>query len=66
MVNSILRLLLGLWVVGYLLVSCVPMLTGNGAAGAGALLVGGVLLVPWLVGVLVLAILAWLTTPRRR
>lgn len=54
--NSVLRLLLAFWTVGYLVISCVPMLTGNAAASGVGLLAGAVLLVPWLVGVLVLGV----------
>jgi len=62
--NLLFRILLALWVVGFLLISCVPLLTGSGGAGILGLLAGAVLLVPWLVGVLVLAVLIWLTNPR--
>ena len=50
-VNTGLRLLLALWVIGFLVIACVPLLTGNATAGGLGLLAGGVLLVPWLVGV---------------
>jgi hypothetical protein len=66
MLNLIFRALLTLWVIGYLAIACAPVLTGNPAAGGAGLLVGGVLLIPWLIGVLVLAIAVWLTNPRRR
>jgi hypothetical protein len=65
-VNTILRLLLLLWVVGYVVLSCGGFLSGNTGAAAGGVLVGAVLLVPWLVGVLVLAVVVWLTNPRAR
>lgn len=64
--NRILRLLLGVWTIGFLVVSCFPMLTGNATAGGLGLLTGAVLLIPWLVGVLVLGVLVWLTNPRGR
>ena len=66
MVNTILRLLLAIWVIGYVLVSCGPLFSGNAGAGGLGLLTGGLLLVPWLVGVLVLGVFVWLTNPRRR
>ena len=66
MVNRILRAILLVWVVGFLVVSCLPMLTGNVTAGGLGVLVGAVLLVPWLVGVLILGVLVWLTNPRTR
>jgi len=62
--NLVFRILLALWVVGFLLISCVPLLAGSGGAGILGLLAGAVLLVPWLVGVLILAVLVWLTNPR--
>ena len=62
--NLVFRILLALWVVGFLLISCVPLLTANGGAGILGLIAGAVLLVPWLVGVLILAVLVWLTNPR--
>lgn len=63
--SSFFRFLLAIWTIGFLVVSCVPLLTGNAAAGGAALLAGAVLLVPWLVGVLILSIFIWLTNPRR-
>jgi hypothetical protein len=65
-VNAILRLLLLLWVVGYVVLSCGGFFSGNAGAAAGGVLVGVVVLVPWLVGVLVLVVLVWLTNPRAR
>jgi len=62
--NLVFRILLALWVAGFLLISCVPLLTGSGGAGILGLLAGAVLLVPWLVGVLTLAVLVWLTNAR--
>jgi hypothetical protein len=64
-VNTILRLLLLLWVIGYLAISCQPLFSGSATAGGVGLLAGAILLIPWLIGVLVLAILIWLTNPRR-
>ncbi|HEX4898193.1 MAG TPA: hypothetical protein VFV53_07490 [Candidatus Limnocylindrales bacterium] len=62
--NLVFRILLAVWVVGFVLISCVPLLAGSGGAGILGLLAGAVLLVPWLVGVLILAVLVWLTSPR--
>jgi hypothetical protein len=62
--NGLFRLLLAIWTIGFLVISCVPLLTGNVVAGGIGLLAGAVLLVPWLVGVLILSILVWLTNPR--
>ena len=63
--NSLFRLLLAIWTIGFLVVSCVPLLTGNAVAGGVGLLAGAVLLVPWLIGVLILSIFIWITNPRR-
>jgi hypothetical protein len=64
--NFLLRVLLLVWVFGYLLISCAPLLGANGLVGAIGFLSGIVLFFPWLVGVIVLAILVWLTGPTRR
>lgn len=64
-VNGLFRFLLAIWTIGFLVISCVPLLTGNAVAGGAGLLAGAVLLVPWLVGVLILSIFTWLTNPRR-
>ena len=63
--NGFFRLLLALWTILFLVISCAPLLTGNAIVGGAGLVAGAFLLVPWLVGVLVLAILIWLTNPRR-
>ena len=65
MINTILRVVLAVWVVGYLVIACGPIFSGDIGAGGLGLLVGSVLFVPWLVGILVLAIFVWLTGPRR-
>lgn len=64
-INTILRVVLAIWVAGFLLVSCAPILFGDGAVGFFGFVAGVVLLVPWLIGVVILAIGVWLTTPRR-
>ena len=38
--NSLLRLLLAMWTIGYLVVSCAPLLTGNVIAGGLGLIAG--------------------------
>lgn len=65
MPNTVLRALLAIWVVGYAVVACGPLLTGNPFAAGVGLFAGVVLLVPWLVGTLILTVLIWLTNPRR-
>jgi hypothetical protein len=64
--NFLLRVFLLAWVFGYLLISCAPLLGANGLVGAIGFVSGIVLFFPWLVGVIVLAILVWLTSPGRR
>lgn len=68
--NRWVRILLVLWVVGYLLISCGPAIVGDGVSGtliggAIGLILGGVLFVPWAIGVIVLIVLIMLTQPDR-
>lgn len=69
--NAKLKLLLAVWAVAYPVVACGPAyITHGGVSGfignALSTLLGGILLVPWLLGLLVLGTLAWLTSSRRR
>jgi hypothetical protein len=66
--HRIIRLLLMVWLIAYPVISCGPILLGAAAGGTsggyaalGGLIMGSVLLVPWLVGVVVLGLLALLT-----
>lgn len=66
--HRVLRILLTIWLVAYPVISCGPVLlntvsgaTDGGATALGGVLVGGVLAIPWLVGLLVLGLLALLT-----
>ena len=66
--HQVLRLLLTIWLIAYPVIACGPVLIGSaaggssgGAAALAGLLVGGVLLWPWLVGVLVLGLLTVLS-----
>jgi hypothetical protein len=62
--NLILRIVLLLWVVGYLVMSCSGIVRLD-PGGALLGLFGGILLfVPWLLGTIVLALGVWLTNPR--
>ena len=63
--NTGLRLGLLIWVVGYLFVSCAPILGGHLLIGAIAIAGGIVLFVPWLIGIVILATLIWLTNAPR-
>lgn len=63
--NTALRIGLLLWIVLYLFASCSPMLGGHLVIGTVALVGGIVLFVPWVIGIVVLAVLIWLTNPPR-
>jgi len=65
-VNTALRILLLVWVFGYLFVSCAPILGGHLVLGSIALVGGIVMFVPWLIGALGIAFLIWSTNPPRR
>ena len=59
--NTALRIGLLVWVVGYLFVSCAPLLGGHLFIGALALAGGIVLFIPWVIGIVVLGALIWVT-----
>ena len=65
-VNTIFRVLLLIWIFGYLFVSCAPLLTGHLVIGGITLVVGLVFFLPWLAVALVLVTLVWLTRPPTR
>lgn len=65
-VNTALRVLLLIWICGYLLVSCGPILGGHLVLGAISLAGGIVFFVPWVIGIAVLAVLIRSTDPPRR
>jgi hypothetical protein len=65
-VNLVLRILLLLWVCGYLFVSCAPILGGHLVLGAITFVGGLVLFVPWVFGIVVLAALIAATNPPGR
>ncbi len=67
--NSWLKVILVLWVLGFVVLACGPAMAADGIGGtliggAFGLLLGSVLLVPWIVGVGILIVLIWLTKPR--
>ncbi len=63
--NLILRIVLLLWVVGYLFMSCSGIVRLD-LGGAFLGLLGGVILfVPWLLGTIALAAAVWFTNPGR-
>ena len=68
--NSRLKIVLAIWAVAYPVVACGPMvITEGGFSGMIGnfigLTLGGLLFVPWLVGIVVLGALVWVTSPRR-
>jgi hypothetical protein len=65
-VNLVLRILLLIWICGYLFVSCVPLLSGHLIIGGITFVAGIVLFVPWLIGVFALGFAIWLTNRRVR
>lgn len=64
--NTLLRVLLLIWILGYLLVSCGPLLNGDLVLGAITLVGAIVLFVPWVIGIVILGVLVRLTNPARR
>jgi hypothetical protein len=65
-VNIVLRIVLLVWVLGYLLVSCGPLLNGHLLIGGITFIAGIALFIPWVVGIVVLGFLIWATNPNRR
>ena len=63
--NTIFRLLLLIWVFGYVFVSCAPLLMGHLVLGGITFVAGLVFFLPWLAVAIVLLGLVWLTKPRR-
>lgn len=64
--NVALRIVLLVWVLGYLLVSCGPLLGGHLLIGGITFIAGIALFVPWVIGIVVLGFLIWATNPERR
>jgi hypothetical protein len=64
--NLVLRILLLVWVIGYLVGSCSPILNGHFVLGTIALLGGLFLFIPWVIGIIVLWFLIQATNPPRR
>jgi hypothetical protein len=62
--NAILRLILLIWVIGYLVLSCGGLFSGSLGSAALGLFGGLILLVPWILGIVILVVLVWLTNPR--
>lgn len=64
--NTVLRVLVVIWTLLFLAIACAPVYADNAALGILGFLTGWVLLVPWLVGVVILGALVWLTNGPRR
>ena len=64
--NLVLRILLLVWVLGYLLASCAPILNGHLFLGTLALFGGLIFFIPWVVGIVILALLISATNAPRR
>ena len=67
--NTKWRIALVLWAIAFPVISCGPAIAGDGLVGtlAGGFLgviLGSVLLVPWIVGLVVLGAIVYLTNPR--
>ena len=63
--NLALRLILLVWIVGYLVVSCEPILSGHLVLGTIALFGGVVFFIPWVLGIVVLLFLIGVTNRAR-
>ena len=64
--NLALRIILLIWVLGYLFAACSPILNGHLLIGSIAVLGGIIFFVPWVLGIVVLAFLIRSTNPPRR
>lgn len=64
--NTLLRVLLLVWILGYLFVSCGPLLSGDFILGTITALGGIALFFPWVIGIVILAILIRVTNPPHR
>jgi hypothetical protein len=63
--NLAFRLLLLLWVLGYLVASCAPILNGHLILGAIGVFGGIIFFVPWVIGIVILWFLIQATNPPR-
>ena len=62
--NIALRIVLLIWILGYLFASCAPILNGHLILGTLAVFGGIVFFVPWLLGIVVLWFLIQATNRR--
>ena len=63
--NLAFRLLLLLWVLGYLVASCAPILNGHLILGAIGVFGGIIFFVPWVIRIVILWFLIQATNPPR-
>lgn len=63
--NTLLRVLLLIWVIGYLVVACGPLLDGQLVVGTILALTGVVFFIPWVIGIVILVFLIKGTNERR-
>jgi hypothetical protein len=68
--NTRLKIILAIWAVAYPVLACGPAyLTQGGVSGAigniTSLFLSSVLLIPWLLGLIVIGALVWISGPRR-
>jgi hypothetical protein len=63
--NTVCRVLLAIWIVGYLAIACAPLLSNSVFIGGIGFVSGILLLIPFIVGCVILASLIWLTSARR-
>jgi hypothetical protein len=65
-VNLALRILLLVWILGYLFASCAPILDGHLIIGTIFLFGGILFFIPWVIGIVVIWFLIQATNPPRR
>lgn len=64
--NLALRIILLIWVLGYLVASCAPILNGHLFIGTLAIVGSLIFFIPWVIGIVVLVFFIWATNPPRR
>jgi hypothetical protein len=63
--NTVFRVLLAIWIVGYLAIACAPLFADSVFIGGIGFVSGILLLIPFVVGCVILVSLIWLTNNRR-
>jgi hypothetical protein len=64
--HTLLRIVRVLWIVVYLVLACAPLISNNGfdLVGTISFTAALILFIPWLLGVVFLSFLIWLTKRR--